>query len=133
MKKRADGQECDREVIVYDGDCPVCRTLKGQAERRLDPDQVRFEAFQTADLEKLSPGLMPEMAEQAMYLVLSDGRRLGGARAFLAAMRQMKGFWGLVGRLFYPISPLLQPFYRLFARCRHWIAPLFERGVNEEK
>lgn len=133
MKKGVDGQERDRQVIVYDGDCPVCRTLKGQAQKRLDADRVQFEAFQTADLEKLSPGLTPGMAQQAMYLVLSNGRRVGGARAFFAVMRQMKGFWGLVGRLFYPISPLLQPFYRFFARYRHWIAPLFERGVDEEE
>jgi predicted DCC family thiol-disulfide oxidoreductase YuxK len=133
MKDENDGRKHYRQVIVYDGNCPVCRILKGQAERRLDRDQVRFEAFQTADLEELSPGLTPEMAEQAMYLVLSDGRRVGGARAFFAVMRQTNGFWGPVGRLLYPVSPLLEPFYRLFARYRNWIAPLFERGVDEEE
>jgi predicted DCC family thiol-disulfide oxidoreductase YuxK len=133
MKDENDGRKRDREVIVYDGECPVCRTLKGQAERRLDREKIQFQAFQTADLEELSPGLTPAMAEQAMYLVLSDGRRVGGARAFFAVMRQMKGFWGLVGRLLYPISPLLQPFYRFFARYRHLIAPLFEREIDEEE
>jgi predicted DCC family thiol-disulfide oxidoreductase YuxK len=123
-----DTQGRDREVIVYDGNCPVCRTLKGQAESHLDRGQFEFQAFQLADLEELSPGLTPEMAEQAMYLVLGNGRRVGGARAFFAVMRQMEGFWGLVGRLLYPISPMLEPFYRLFARHRHRIAPWFEKS-----
>jgi predicted DCC family thiol-disulfide oxidoreductase YuxK len=133
LKETTDAQEREREVIVYDGDCPVCRTLKAVAEHRLDQDTVKFAPFQAADLEQLSPGLTPEMAEQAMYLILKDGRRVGGARAFLSAMRQMEGPWGLLGRLLYPLGPILEPFYKLFARYRHWIAPLFERGNNERE
>ena len=133
VKHTRDKREHERDVIIYDGDCPVCRTLKGEAEQRLNQDKVQFEPFQSADLEALSPGLTPKMAEQAMYLILQDGRRVGGARAFLAVMRQMEGFSGLVGRLLYPISPVLEPFYRLFARYRHRIAPFFQEGGDEEE
>lgn len=116
----------DAETILYDGDCAVCRTFGSLAARNL-PADYKLLPFQSADLEGLSPGLTPEMVDRAMVLVHPDRQRVGGARAVLTVMREMRGLWGLLGRLLLPLSPLFEPFYQLFARYRHLAAPLFAR------
>lgn len=113
--------------MIYDGACGVCHAFREFAERRDVTGQLEFIPFQTAELERIAPGLTPELASEAVYLVREDGRRFRGARAVFEVMRRWPGVWGILGTMmaFPPLSLLAEPFYRLFARHRtrisHWL------------
>lgn len=107
-------------TVLYDGNCGICTGLKIEAERRDREHRLRFVPFQSGDLERVAPGISPQMASKAVYLLRADGRRFRGARAFFEALRRLPGPWGLVGAIgaFAPLSLLAEPFYRLVARNR---------------
>lgn len=109
-----------RDTVIYDGDCGICRVLKDWAEGRNAAENMDFIAFQSGNLEGISPGLTPELASKALCFVGSDGRRFHGARAVFETMRRLPGILGILGRVlsFPPLSVLAEPFYHLFARNR---------------
>jgi acetyl esterase len=113
--------------VIYDGDCGVCVVLKDWVAGRDTAGNLEFITFQTGNLEEISPGLTPELASQALYLVGRDGRRFRGARAVFETMRRLLGLWGALGTVlsFPPLSFMAEPFYYLFARNRgrfsHWL------------
>jgi len=110
----------EQPTVLYDGDCGVCTALQNAARRRDVAGRLRFVAYQAVDLEQISPGLTPEMAGRALYLVRPDGRRFAGARAVFETMRCLAGPWRLVGAIGArpPFYQLAEPFYRLVARNR---------------
>jgi predicted DCC family thiol-disulfide oxidoreductase YuxK len=85
---------------------------------------MEFVPFQTGDLERIVPGLTPELASRSLTFVSKDGRRFRGARAVFETMRRLPGAWGALGAIlsFPPLSLLAEPFYRLFARHRGTIS-----------
>ncbi|MGD8623135.1 MAG: DUF393 domain-containing protein [Anaerolineae bacterium] len=114
------GPAVEPTTVLYDGDCGICTALKDEARRRDTAGRLRFIAYRAADLEEISPGLTPEMAGQALYLVQPDGRRFAGARAVFETMRRLPGIWRPLGAMgaWPPLSLLAEPFYRLVARNR---------------
>jgi predicted DCC family thiol-disulfide oxidoreductase YuxK len=111
-------------IVIFDGDCTVCNAFREATQSRSPAETFEFIAYQSADLENLSPGLTLEMAEKVMHVIRPDGKRLGGARAFFEVMRYMHGFWGFIGKVwaFPPLSLLAEPFYRLGSKNRPLIA-----------
>jgi predicted DCC family thiol-disulfide oxidoreductase YuxK len=109
-----------RDSVIFDGDCGVCMALKDWVVGRDTAGNLEFIAFQTGNLEGVSPGLTPELASQALYFVGRDGRRFRGARAVFETMRRLPGLWGALGTVFsFPLlSFMAEPFYYLFARNR---------------
>ena len=91
---------------------------------------MEFVPFQTANLERIAPGLTMEMASQTLHFVRSDGRRFRGARATFETLRRLPGVWGILGVTgsFLPLSLLAEPFYRIFASHRGTISQLM--GLN---
>lgn len=115
------------DTVIFDGDCGVCMALKDWAVGRDSAGNLEFVAYQTGNLEGISPGLTPELASHALCFVGRDGRLFRGARAVFETMRRLPGIWGAVGTVlsFPPLSFVAEPFYYLFARNRgrfsHWL------------
>jgi predicted DCC family thiol-disulfide oxidoreductase YuxK len=107
-------------IVIFDGECGICNAVREWAEARDHAGRLRFVAYQTADLDSLSPGLTRRMASRSVYFIYSDGRRVGRARAVFEMLRRLSGVWRSVGMVMVqlPFWPLAEPFYNLVARNR---------------
>jgi predicted DCC family thiol-disulfide oxidoreductase YuxK len=114
--------------VIFDGECPVCTTLKEFAKDRIEDRDLAFIAFQEQDFEQAVPHLPVDEARQALYLVTENGKRLRGSRAVFEIMSEFPGFWGGLGKIFRlpPFYWIAEPFYRLFARHRHRVSKLLK-------
>ncbi|MGD2039770.1 MAG: DUF393 domain-containing protein [Anaerolineae bacterium] len=110
----------DPALVLFDGACGVCSAAVEWAQSRDTGDELDFVPFQTADLDRVAPGLTLEQASQSLHFVRQDGQRFKGARATFETLRRLPGFWGFAGAIlsFAPLSLLAEPFYRSFARHR---------------
>jgi len=116
-------------IVIFDGECPVCISLKGFIEARSACGELDFIPFQSEVLGEAAPGLSQEEASRALVVVAANGKRLRGARAVCEALRQLPGAWGVIGKILGlpPFIWLAEPSYRLFARHRHGVGR-FLRG-----
>lgn len=107
-------------LVVFDGECGLCRAARQWAEERDRRGRLRFVPYQDADLARLAPGLTPAQAARSLYAIAPDGQRYRGARAVFMTLRSLPGAWGLLGTVWAlpPLSLLAEPFYRLVARHR---------------
>ena len=112
--------ESARGIVIYDGACGVCQALREWAERKDRHRRLTFIPYQAPELERLVPGLPPEVARQALHFVREDGRRFRGAHAAFEVMKRWPGGWGRLGHVLAlpPLRWLAEPVYRLFARHR---------------
>jgi predicted DCC family thiol-disulfide oxidoreductase YuxK len=117
---REPGGEPAPAVLIYDGECSMCRASALWVMRlamashaleilpcRSEPRRARF----------------PQVAEQAcltaMQLVLPDGRVLAGADAVPELLRRIRGLAWLAGLFALPgVRPLARGFYAWVARTR---------------
>lgn len=104
-------------VLIYDGDCPVCRAsalwvmrlalASGALEILPCRSPVRRERF---------PGIAEAACLEAMQLVLPDGRVVAGADAVPELLRRMPGLAWLAGAFRLPGTRALA------RRAYAWIA-----------
>jgi predicted DCC family thiol-disulfide oxidoreductase YuxK len=111
-----------RAVLIYDGDCPLCRASALWLLRRAEAGGAR-------DLELLPsrsparrrrfPQVSDEACQRAMQLVLPDGRVLAGADAVPEILRRIPRWRWLAGVLAWPpVRPLSRRVYRWVADNR---------------
>ncbi len=107
--------------IIYDGECPVCLSLKQVAESKNSSEPLEFIPYQAESFTERSEGLTRQQASQALYVITKDGSQTRGARAVFDVMKSLPGFWRVAGKIlsFPPLAWLAEPAYRLFARHRH--------------
>ncbi len=110
--------------IIYDGECPVCLSLKEFAETRDPEGTFEFVPFQVENLAEHAEGLTRQETSQALYAITEDGNQTRGARAVFEMMKFLPGFWGVAGKILSipPLAWLAEPAYGLFARHRHKIS-----------
>ena len=107
--------------IIFDGECDICTNLKGFAETHTEGENLDFIPFQSDQLTDYAPKLSMDQASQTLHVITEDGQYLIGTRAVFEIMRQLPGFWGLIGKILQlqPFYWVAEPFYRLFAKHRH--------------
>jgi predicted DCC family thiol-disulfide oxidoreductase YuxK len=107
----------ERAVLIYDGDCAMCRSSalwlmrRARASDRLEILPCRSEPRRTR-----YPGISDAACMQAMQLVLPDGRVLAGADAVPELLRRLRG-WRWLASIF-GLPPVLPVTRRLYA----WVA-----------
>lgn len=113
-----------RKLVIFDGECGVCVRVISHLQQKDGRGRLAFLPYQSTELSKLSPGLTANKASRALYVVSPNGRRHSGARGMFAMMRELTGFWGWFGSVWFslPLSLLAEPFYRLFAGNRRRIS-----------
>jgi predicted DCC family thiol-disulfide oxidoreductase YuxK len=105
-------------VLIYDGHCNFCRRQASRVSA-LSGGRLKLESFHDAGVLERYPGLTHEACEEAMQLVLPDGRIFAGAAAAAEAFRLNPAFGGL-GVLYYlpGVRQLSDAVYRWVARNR---------------
>jgi predicted DCC family thiol-disulfide oxidoreductase YuxK len=112
-----------RAVLIYDGQCPVCRrTVRwiGQNQRE---GSFRMLPCQSAEVARRFPSITREACMNAMQLVLPDGSVLAGEEALPEILRRLKRYSAAAEVFRLPGSGALsRAFYRWFADSRYHIA-----------
>lgn len=112
-----DRRQPGRPLLVFDGDCGFCTSSARVAQRWLQLEHV--EPWQYLDLDAL--GLTRAQCEEAVQWVAVDGSVHPAERAVIAALRQARGVWRVLGTVMdLPgIRQLAALIYRLVAKHRH--------------
>lgn len=110
----------DAEVVVYDGDCRFCRN---QVETIAWLDGRRHFAYlpqQDARVAERYPDLDPEQLHAQMYVIGSEGERLGGADGVRRIAWRIPWLWPLAAMMSIPFTgSFWQWGYRLVANNRY--------------
>lgn len=113
-------------VLIYDGECSVCRSAIDWIRTRTSPGAFEFLSCHDESLPSRFPFLDRTACLQAAHLVLPDGKILAGENAAPEVFLRIPGYLWVARALRLPgghvFSRLL---YRWFARRRHAIAALF--------
>ena len=114
--------------VIFDGECPVCASLKDFTEDRIEDRELAFIPYQSDDFEQSAPNLTMEDAKKALYVITEHGERLRGARAVFEIMSELPGISGIMGKILRlpPFYWIAEPFYRLFAKHRHGVSKFLQ-------
>lgn len=117
----------DPAVLVYDGECSVCRKTVDWIRTR-DPDGAfEFLSLHSAALTTRFPFLDREACRRAAHLVRSDGSVFVGEQAAPEILGRIPGWRWAARCLRLPGARAVSRIaYRILARRRHAIAWLFE-------
>jgi predicted DCC family thiol-disulfide oxidoreductase YuxK len=109
--------------VIFDGDCRFCRFWIGRWRARTG-GAVDYEPLQSDLVRARFPELPRESLEEALHLVLTDGRVFSGAEAVLRALSRGAGGRGLVWcyEVLPGFAPASEAAYRLAARNRPFLS-----------
>jgi len=115
----------EKSVVLFDGDCGICTWSADWINAR-DRERNRLQVVpsQLADLQRVSPGLTPEMTSQSVYFISDTGKGYKEARAVFEILKCLPGIWHFIGVvLANPVCAVLAwPLYRLVADNRQRIS-----------
>jgi predicted DCC family thiol-disulfide oxidoreductase YuxK len=110
----------ERAVLIYDGDCAMCRAAALWLMRRARvSDQLEILPCRSGVRRARHPEISEEACLRAMQLVLPDGRVLAGADAVPELLCRLRG-WRWVASIFGlpPVLPVTRRLYAWVARHR---------------
>lgn len=116
-----------KSVLVYDGECAICRGAAEWVRGNAAPGTFEFLSCHSEDLARRFPAIERTACLQAMRLVLADGTILIGERAvpeILSRLRSRRHRWAAALFRLPGAGLLSRAFYRWFAGRRHRIARL---------
>ncbi len=120
-------------VLVYDGECSVCRKTVEWIRARAPEDAFEFLSLHTGEVERRFPVLDRAACKRAAHMILPDGRILVGEQTAPAVFDRVPGYgWAAVLLRLPGMRGLSRTAYRFFARRRHSIAWLFEPVRDED-
>lgn len=121
-----------KSVLIYDGECPVCRGAVDWIRARSDPGTFEFFSCHDEALPARFPFLEQGDCLSAAHLVLPDGRVVAGERAAGEVLARLPAYGWLACTLRFPAVRIVsRAFYRWFARRRFAIAALFAAGHGD--
>jgi predicted DCC family thiol-disulfide oxidoreductase YuxK len=110
----------ERAVLIYDGECAMCRASALWLMRRaLSREQLEILPCRSGPRRERYPGITDAACMTAMQVVLPDGRVLSGADAVPELLRRVRG-WGWVATVFAlpGVRPIARRVYAWVARNR---------------
>lgn len=106
-------------VLLYDGDCALCTRAVSRLRRWTAPGAVEFVSFRSSGVLDRFPRVSAAACEQAMQLILPDGRVISGAEG---GFRILATRWWLRPLLWVYLVPgvrqTIDAAYRVIARNR---------------
>jgi predicted DCC family thiol-disulfide oxidoreductase YuxK len=107
-------------VLIYDGQCPLCRSGMRWVERRALPGRFEFLPCQSPERRARFGWMAEATCLEAMQLVLPDGRVLAGEAAIPEVLRRLRRWRRLASLFALPGMGWLAPrVYRWVARHRY--------------
>ncbi|MBO9540760.1 DUF393 domain-containing protein [bacterium] len=108
--------DAQRLILVYDGECGLCRDTVAWVRARDRAGRIQAVPFQEPGLlEEL--GLTREQAAREAWAIEPQGRRYAGAAAINRTFRALGGVWGCLA-LLYHVPPVRWGEDRLY----RWVA-----------
>lgn len=121
----------ERPVLIYDGECPVCRRAVDWIRDRARPGAFEFLSCHSDELGRRFPRIDRAACKAAAHLVLPGGTVLAGGQAAPEVLSRIPGYRWAARLLRLPGAALLSRIgYRWFARRRHALAWLFHDGAE---
>lgn len=130
MKSAEQLPDCsgERRIVFYDGECGLCTN---SVKFLLDKDRGRrlqFAPLQGRTAAECLPGELRDTSDLStmVYLRQQDGETslLTRSSAVSAALTDLRGFWGFLGRVLRVIPKCIRdPAYRFVANRRHKFFP----------
>ncbi len=120
-----------RPVLIYDGECPVCRGAAEWVRRNAAPDTFEFFSCHSEELTRRFPAIERAACLQAMHLVLPDGSVLIGEKAapeILSRLKSRRHRWAAALFRLPGAEILSRAFYRWFAGHRYRISRFLSSG-----
>jgi predicted DCC family thiol-disulfide oxidoreductase YuxK len=118
-----------RAVLIYDGNCGLCRGGVTWISRRAVSGHFEFLPCQAAERRARYPWMGEQSCLQAMQLILPDGRVLAGDAAIPEILRRLRGWRWLARVCRLPGIELLAPrLYAWVARHRYQISCMLGRA-----
>ena len=113
-------------TVFYDGTCPLCTKEIQFYQRQADANKINWVDVNSNTLELDSHGLTRKKAIERFHVMLSDGKLLSGAHAFIQLWLTLEKFYAL-GRLLNTKLTIfiLERLYLLFLRFRPSIQWVF--------
>lgn len=111
--------DIDRPVIVYDGDCPLCRAVVASVLKSDRAGRFRFAAAQSRAGQEVQDRLGVYAVDEGTLLYIDSGRVLRRSSAVLEIARRLGGWTRILyaGRIL--PRPLRDWLYRIVARHRY--------------
>jgi predicted DCC family thiol-disulfide oxidoreductase YuxK len=115
-----------RPLVLWDGECGMCRRFAVWGERRDTSGRLRFVPYQEAPSPPMTEALAVDCAI-AMHVAFADGRLLRAGRATLFILGELG--WPRTSRLLgaRPLIWLVEIGYRIVASNRHVFSRLLFR------
>ncbi|MGE5189030.1 MAG: thiol-disulfide oxidoreductase DCC family protein [Gemmatimonadota bacterium] len=114
-------------VLIYDGECAVCRSAAAWVRERAAADAFEYLSCHSEELAHRFPAIPRDACLAAMHLVLPDGTVLAGEKAVPEILSRLKGRRHRWAAAFFRLpgaGVLSRRFYRWFAARRHRVARL---------
>ncbi len=108
-------------TILYDGQCPLCRTEVNWLRSKDKQQLMLFVDIQAPGFDPTPFGKTHSELMASMHVITASGAILTGMDSFRCIYRSL-GFGWLADISAWPVlKPLLDKAYELFARHRHWL------------
>lgn len=114
-------------LVFYDGECGLCdRTVQWLLKR--DKEKIfLFAPLQGETAKNLLKDLSPEEKSVDSLILIEDYQHAPKihlmAKAVFRILWLLGGGWSFLGSYFWMPKSLIDPFYRLVAKNRHWLFP----------
>lgn len=113
-------QTHDKDVVIFDGHCKLCRAGIARLQSLDWLSNFRFVSLHDAEVRENYPDLTYDMMMAEMYVVTASGKRLGGAAAFQYMTWRIPLMWPLAPFVNIPGTlPVWAFFYKIIARNRY--------------
>lgn len=116
-------KKSERAVLIYDGECPVCKKTVAWITENMRKDAFEMVACQAEEARQRFPFIEKAVCMQAMQLILPDGEVLDAEKALPEILKRLKRYSPAAALFNLPGSETLsRSFYRWFADNRYHIA-----------
>ena len=135
-KKRAPKKRVQKEraVLIYDGECPVCRRIMAWIEENQKKDSFEAIPCRSDAARERFPFMEDMVCMRAMQLILPDGRILSGEKAVPEIVKRLKRYGPLAEVFRLPGSEMLsRALYRWLAAERYHVARVLFPGKDRRK
>jgi predicted DCC family thiol-disulfide oxidoreductase YuxK len=124
-KKTIDRSGADPQII-YDGDCPICRTFIRKIRQRRSGENIRYVASQELNLGDRKPSIKPEILSKSVVYIDGRGRVFNGIDAISRILRRRRGVAAILGAIIaWPGIRRVAGFgYFLFTKYRYKISSM---------
>ncbi len=114
----------ERAVLIYDGNCPVCRRTIAWIRENMRQDAFELLSCQAEETRQRFP-FIEDVCMQALQLILPDGRVLAGEKALPEILKRTKRYGAAAALFDLPgAEAISHSFYRWFADNRYDIAQI---------